>query len=65
MENSEDTKKDKQFERLYTAVLVLLVAILLLVSILYTPHLWWVKVAIAVILIGVSIFFGHRYRRDR
>lgn len=65
MENSEDTKKDKQFERLYTAVLVLLVAILLLVSILYTPHLWWVKVAIAVILIGVSIFFGHRYRRAR
>ena len=65
MENSEDTKKDKQFERLYTAVLVLLVAILLLVSILITPRLWWVKVAIAVILIGVSIFFGHRYRRGR
>ena len=65
MENSEDTKKTKQFERLYTAVLVLLVAILLLISILYTPRLWWVKVAIAVILIGVSIFFGHRYRRER
>lgn len=65
MENSEDTKKTKQFERLYTAVLVLLVAILLLVSILVTPRLWWVKVAIAVILVGVSIFFGHRYRRDR
>ena len=65
MENSEETKKAKQFERLYTAVLVLLVAILLLVSILYTPRLWWVKVAIAVILIGVSIFFGHRYQRDR
>ena len=40
MENSEDTKKAKQFERLYTAILVLLVAILLLISILYTPHLW-------------------------
>ena len=65
MENSEDIKKTKQFERLYTAVLVLLVAILLLVSILFTLRLWWVKVAIAVILVGVSIFFGHRYRRDR
>ena len=40
MENSEDTKKAKQFERLYTAMLVLLVAILLLISIFYTPRLW-------------------------
>ena len=37
MGNSEDTRKAKQFERLYTAILVLLVAILLLISILYTP----------------------------
>ncbi len=65
MENSEDTKKGKQFERLYTAILVLLVAILLLVSILYTPHLWLVKVVIAGILIGVGAFFAHRYLRER
>ena len=65
MENSEDTKKTKQFERLYTALLVLLVAILLLISILYTPRLWSVKVAIAVILIGVSALFGHKYLRGR
>ena len=65
MGNSEDTKKAKQFERLYTAMLVLLVAILLLVSILYTPRLWLVKVVIAVILIGIGAFFGQRYLRAR
>lgn len=65
MGNSEETQKAKQFERLYTMVLVLLVAILLLVSILYTSHLWPVKVAIAIILIGIGIFFGHRYLRER
>ena len=43
MGNSEDTKKAKQFERLYTTLLVLLVAILLLISILYTPRLWLVE----------------------
>lgn len=65
MGNSEETQKAKQFERLYTVVLVLLVAILLLVSILYTSHLWLVKMAIAIILIGIGIFFGHRYLRER
>ncbi len=65
MENSKDTKQAKQFERLYTALLVLLVAILLMVSIIYTSHLWWVKVAIAVILIVVGACFGHRYLRER
>ncbi len=65
MENSEYTKKAKQFERLYTVILVLLVAILLLISILYTPRLWPVKVVIAGILIGVGAFFGHRYLRER
>jgi uncharacterized membrane protein YdbT with pleckstrin-like domain len=65
MENSEDTKKTKQFERLYTALLLLLVALLLLISILYTSHLWLVKVAIAVILTGIGAFFGQRYLRER
>ena len=65
MGNSEDTRKAKQFERLYTAILVLLVAILLLISILYTPRLWPVKVVISAILISLSIFFGQRYLRER
>ena len=65
MGNSEDTKKTKQFERLYTALLVLLVAILLVISILYTPRLWSVKIAIAAILVGVGAFFGYRYLRER
>ena len=65
MGNPEETQKAKQFERLYTTVLVLLVAILLLVSILYTSHLWFVKVGIAVLLIGIGTFFGHRYLRAR
>ena len=65
MGNSEDTKKAKQFERLYTAILVVLVAILLLISILYTPRLWMVKVVIAVILISIGAFFGQRYLRER
>lgn len=65
MGNSEDAKKAKQFERLYTVMLVLLVAVLLLISILYTSHLWLVKVAITVILIGVGAFFAHKYLRER
>ena len=65
MGNSEDTKKAKQFERLYTAILVLLVAILLLISILYTPRLWLVKVGISVILISVGAFFSNRYLHNR
>ena len=65
VENSEDPKKAKQFERLYTTILVLLVAILLLVSILYTSRLWLVKVVIAVILLGIGVLFGQRYMRER
>lgn len=30
-----------------------------------SEHLWWVKVAIAVILIVVGACFGHRYLRER
>lgn len=65
MGKSEDARTSKQFERLYTAVLVLLVATLLLISILYTRSLWQVKVIIAVILIAVSGLFWGRYLRDR
>ena len=63
--NSEDTKKAKQFERLYTTILVLFVAILLLVSILYTSRLWLVKVVIAAILLVIGVVFGQRYMRER
>lgn len=65
VENSEDPKKAKQFERLYTTILVLLVAILLLVSILYTSRLWLVKVVIAAILLVIGVVFGQRYMRER
>ena len=65
MGDSREAQKAKQFERLYTTVLVLLVAILLLVSILYTSHLWWVKTTIAVILVVIGTFFGRRYLRER
>lgn len=63
MDNSEESQKAKQFERLYTAVLILLVAILLLVSIFYTSRLWWVKVGIAAVLVGIGTFFGCKYLR--
>ena len=65
MEHSEEAGGRKQGERLYTAVLLLLVAVLLLVSILYTAQLWWVKVALAVVLSGVGAFFGWKYRQER
>ena len=47
METSGDTRKTQQFERVYTLLLLWLVAGLLLISILYTEALWWVKVLIA------------------
>ena len=65
MGKSEDARKSKQFERLYTAVLVLLVAILLLISIFYTRSLWQVKVIIAVVLIGISGLFWGSYLSNR
>ncbi len=65
MENSEESKRTKQFERLYTAVLLLLVAVLLLVSIFYTTGLWWVKVSISLVLVVISAFFGRKYLRNR
>jgi membrane protein YdbS with pleckstrin-like domain len=65
MESSEESRRTKQFERLYTAVLLLLVAVLLLVSIFYTAQLWWVKVSIAVVLVSTGAFFGRKYLQDR
>jgi len=60
-----DREKTAQFERLYSAVLLLLVAALLLLSILYTERLWGVKVGIALGLLGMSGFFLRRYAQGR
>ena len=65
MEPSEEPKKKKQFERAYTAVLLLLVAVLLLASISYTTQLWSVKVTIASMLVVVSGWYGRRYWQGR
>ncbi|MCI0529333.1 MAG: hypothetical protein L0Y56_17990 [Nitrospira sp.] len=65
MDNLQKTKKLQQFEKLYTAVLLLIVAILMLASILYTTQLWLVKIFIVVILLGISVFFGRKYFQDK
>ena len=65
MENSEDTRRTHQFERIYTLLLLWLVAGLLLISILYTSALWWVKVLIASVLIIIGAIFAHSYWRER
>ena len=65
MEHSEETGRTRQGEKLYTAVLLLLVAVLLLVSIVYTTQLWWVKSALALVLVVVGAFFGWKYRQEK
>ena len=65
MDRPEETQSTKQFERLYTTVLLSLVAVLLLISILYTTQLWWVKAVIAVVLTGISAFLSRRYLQER
>ncbi len=65
MENAKKDRKRKQFERLFTAVLLTAVAALLLVSIAYTPRLWGVKVVLAAVLVGISAFFGRKYAQER
>ena len=65
MEHSEEAERTRQGEKLYTAVLLLLVAVLLLASIVYTAQLWWVKVSLALVLSGVGAFFGWKYWQER
>ena len=65
MDLPEETQSTKQFERLYTTVLLSLVAVLLLISILYTTQLWWVKAVIAVVLTDISAFLSRRYLQER
>ncbi len=65
MEKLEEGKKLKQFERLYSSILLLIVAILILASILYTTRLWLVKVFITLVLLGFSGLFVWRYFQER
>jgi hypothetical protein len=57
-----EEQKAARFERRYTAVLLLVVAILLLLSTLYTGRLWGVKAGIALGLLGMSGYFFWRAR---
>lgn len=63
--HGEDGRNTKQYERLFTALQLLLVAVLLVVSIVYTTQLWWVKAGIALVLASVSGFIGRKYWRAR
>lgn len=65
MSQSEKEGKSARFERLYTAVLLLVVAVLLLLSTLYTPALWGVKAGIAMALLGMSSYFFWRAKSSR
>jgi hypothetical protein len=52
-------------ELIYSAVILLLVAILLMASNLYTTDLWLVKTAIAFVLLIVSGILGKNYLAQR
>ena len=52
-------------ELIYSAVILLLVAILLMASNLYTTDLWLVKTAIAFVLLIVSAILGKNYLAQR
>ena len=65
MEAVEQTRKTRQFEWIYTAVLLFVVAALLLASLAYTKELWWVKSALALGLLIFSTFCAWKYVRGR
>ncbi|MDH7499935.1 MAG: hypothetical protein QHH30_06055 [candidate division NC10 bacterium] len=54
-----------RFEKIYGAVLLLLVAALVIASMLYGPQMWKVKALIAVLLLALSLFFFWDYRRTK
>ena len=60
-----EEKKAARFERLYTAVLLLVVAVLLLLSTLYTGRLWGVKAGLALGLLVMSGYFFFSARASR
>ncbi|NKB66264.1 MAG: hypothetical protein GKR89_04315 [Candidatus Latescibacteria bacterium] len=55
----------KQFENLYTAILLWLTALLLALANLYSLELWWVKIGLALLLGGMGLVFAVRYRQGR
>ena len=61
----EEEKRTTQVEKIYTAVILLLVAILLFASNLYTTELWMVKSMIALVLFIVSAILGRTYWAQR
>ena len=60
-----DSGDSKQFERVYSAVVLLLLAVLLVGSIYYTEELWQVKVGIALVLLAVGGYSIVQYLRLR
>lgn len=65
MVNVEEEGRNRLGEKLYTSVLLLMVALLLLVSITYTTLLWWVKVLLALVLLSFSAGFGWKYGQEK
>ena len=61
----ENDKKTIQLELIYSAVILLLIAILLMVSNLYSTDLWLVKTMIALALFIVSAILGKKYWSHR
>ena len=60
-----DSADSKQSERVYSAVVLLLVAVLQVGSIYYTEELWQVKVGIALVLLAVGGYSIVQYLRLR
>lgn len=61
----ENEKRTIQLELIYSAVILLLVAILLIASNLYSTDLWLVKTMIALALFIVSAILGKIYWSHR
>ena len=60
-----ESADSKQCERVYSAVVLLLLAVLLVGSIYYTEALWQVKVGIALVLLAVGGYSIVQYLRLR
>ena len=65
MSDDAHTAKRRQFERAYTAGMLLAVAALLLAANLFSTQLWTVKVALAVVLGAVAAYQAVQFRRHK
>ena len=65
MSDDAHAGKRRQFERAYTAGMLLAVAALLLAANLYSTQLWPVKVALAVVLGAVAVYQAVQFRRHK